>query len=243
MRLALSLACKGESVERIACEACNMSISTFTYVITTEEVIMIGYIKGTIEGIMQDSILLENNGIGYRIYTSSMVLSQIQGLHQEAMLFTYLHVREDELSLFGFPTTEELDTFKLLLGVNGIGPKAALSILSVLSVRDLSLAIMAGDTKAITKANGIGAKGANRVIMELKDKLHFDDIFDVDSGYDGVDASDANVGNGSSMEDTVLALVSLGYSEFESIKAIKQIPGAEQMESEELLKAALKKMF
>ncbi len=201
---------------------------------------MIGYIKGTIEGIMQDCILLENHGIGYRIMTSGMVIQQIGKLHQEQMLFTYLHVREDEMSLFGFPTTEELDAFKLLLSVNGIGPKAALAILSVLSVRDLSLAVMAGDTKAITKANGIGAKGANRIIMELKDKLSYNDYFGEEQEYEGMD-DHTRVNN--SAEDTVLALVSLGYSEFEAVKAIKQIPGAEQMESEALLKAALKKMF
>lgn len=204
---------------------------------------MIGYIKGTIEGIMQDSILLENNGIGYRILTSGMVLNHIDGMHKETMLFTYLHVREDEMTLFGFPTTEELDTFKLLLGVNGIGPKAALAILSVLSVRDLSLAIMAEDAKAITKANGIGTKGANRVIMELKDKLSFDDFFCDENSYEASDNVNLPTGNSNGMEDAVLALVSLGYSEFESIKAIKQIQGAEQMSSEELLKAALKKMF
>lgn len=203
---------------------------------------MIGYIKGTIEGITQDSVLIENQGIGYRIYTSSMALGQIGTMHREAMLFTYMNVREDGIFLYGFPTTEELDTFKLLLTISGIGPKAALAILSVLSVRDLSLAIMAGDVKAITQANGVGKRGAERVIMELKDKLTIEDVF----GDIADDDSDTNMGvssNGNSMEDTVLALVSLGYSEFESVKAIKQISGAEQMESEELLKAALKKLF
>lgn len=204
---------------------------------------MIGYIKGTIERIMQDSILLENNGIGYRIFTSGMVLNRIGDIHQDTMLFTYLHVREDEMSLFGFPTTEELDTFKLLLGVNGIGPKAALSILSVLSVKDLSIAVMAGDAKAITKANGIGVKGANRVIMELKDKLHYDDLFGEKDEYTELEEDSVSGANSNSVEDTVLALVSLGYTEFEAMKAIQQISGAEQMESEELLKAALKKMF
>lgn len=208
-----------------------------------EEVVMIGYIKGTIERIMQDSILLENNGIGYRIFTSGMVLNRIGDIHQDTMLFTYLHVREDEMSLFGFPTTEELDTFKLLLGVNGIGPKAALSILSVLSVKDLSIAVMAGDAKAITKANGIGVKGANRVIMELKDKLHYDDLFGEKDEYTELEEDSVSGANSNSVEDTVLALVSLGYTEFEAMKAIQQISGAEQMESEELLKAALKKMF
>lgn len=204
---------------------------------------MIGYVKGTVEGILEDSVLLENNGIGYRIFTSGMVLASISGMHEQIMLFTYLHVREDELSLFGFPTKEELDTFKLLLSVNGIGPKAALSILTVLSVRDLALAVMSGDTKAITKANGVGAKGANRVIMELKDKLCLDDLFD--TGASAEEESSAVSGSvvGDSVQDTVLALVSLGYSEFEALKSIKQIPGAENMESEDLLKLALKKMF
>lgn len=201
---------------------------------------MIGYIKGTVEGIMQDSILLENHGIGYRIMTSGIVIQNIGKLHQEQMLFTYLHVREDEMSLYGFPTTEELDTFQLLISVNGIGPKAALAILSVLSVRDLSLAVLSGDVKAITKANGIGAKIANRLIMELKDKLTFDDYFD---GNDADEQYQAHVSASNNLEDAMLALVSLGYSESESMKAIKQVPDYENMESEMLLKAALKKMF
>jgi Holliday junction DNA helicase RuvA len=169
-----------------------------------------------------------------------MVIQQLQA-HQQMKLFTYLHVREDELSLFGFPTTEELDAFKLLIGVNGIGPKAALSILSVLSVRDLALAVMSGDSKAITKANGVGAKGANRVIMELKDKLTLEDMFE-GAGDDSVTPVSTSGADGG-VQDTILALVSLGYSEFEALKAVKQVPGADNMESEELLKQALKKMF
>lgn len=203
---------------------------------------MIGYIKGKIEGILSDGVLLENNGIGYHIYTSGMVLNNISGLHEEIKLFTYLHVREDELSLFGFPTTEELDTFQLLLGVNGIGPKAALAILTVLSVRDLAFAIMSNDTKAITKANGVGAKGAGRVIMELKDKLLLDDLYAVDDSADGM-ATVVGSGAGDNIQDTILALVSLGYSEIDAAKAVKQIPNAGTMESGDLLKVALKKLF
>ncbi len=202
---------------------------------------MIGYIKGTVEGIFQDSVWIENQGIGFQIYTSGKAISAMGGLHQSVQLFTYLHVREDELSLYGFPTMEELDTFRLLIGVNGIGPKAALSILSVLSVRDLSLAVMSGDAKAITQANGVGVKGANRVIMELKDKLNFEDLFGANDNTE----SDSIVGSDSGREniqDTVLALVSLGYSDFEAMSVIKKIPGSETMRSEELLKAALKKL-
>lgn len=205
---------------------------------------MIGYIKGTVEGIFQDSVLIENQGIGYKVFTSGKVIDNLVGMHQQVKFFTYLHVREDELSLFGFPTTEEIDTFKLLISVNGIGPKAALSILSVLSVRDLSLAIMSEDTKAISKANGVGAKGAGRVIMELKDKMKLDDIFITGEESESTITPDSSTnGETNGIQDTVLALASLGYSEFEALKAIKQIKGADSMETEELLKAALKKMF
>lgn len=205
---------------------------------------MIGYIKGTVEGIFQDSVLIENQGIGYKVFTSGKVIDNLVGMHQQVKFFTYLHVREDELSLFGFPTTEEIDTFKLLISVNGIGPKAALSILSVLSVRDLSLAIISEDTKAISKANGVGAKGAGRVIMELKDKMKLDDIFITGEESESTITPDSSTnGETNGIQDTVLALASLGYSEFEALKAIKQIKGADSMETEELLKAALKKMF
>ena len=203
---------------------------------------MIGYIKGTIEGILSDSVLLENNGIGYRVFTSGMVISQISGLHELMTFFTYMHVREDEISLFGFPTREELNAFQLLLGVNGIGPKAALSILSVLSVNDLTLAVMAEDTKSITKANGIGVKGANRVIMELKDKLTLDDAFGAEKTENAVSRGTA-VAKSDSIQDTVLALASLGYSESDAIKAVRQIPDADQMEADVLLKQALRKMI
>lgn len=207
---------------------------------------MIGYIKGTVTGIFDDYLLVENQGIGFRIFTSGMVLSELTRVNQEVKLFTYLHVREDELTLFGFPTQEEMDTFKLLISVNGIGPKVALSILSTLSVKDLSLAIMMGDTKAITRANGVGAKGAGRVIMELKDKLHYEDVLSLD-GAGGVgpggDTLSSGVGKSDNVSDAVLALVSLGYSEFEAMKAVKLVPGYESLDSDKLLKEALKKIF
>lgn len=209
--------------------------------IITREVGMIGYIKGTIEGILSDHILLENHGIGYEIYTSGMVLNQLK-MSLEQKMYTYLHVREDGVTLFGFPTTEELRTFKLLMSVSGIGPKAALSILSTLSVQDLALAVMSGDTKTITKANGIGAKGAARLVMELKDKLQIDDVFGMDSVSDTT-AGMEPVTNVDGVHDTVLALVSLGYSDTDAWKAVKSVPGAENMDSEMLLKAALKKVL
>lgn len=201
---------------------------------------MIGYIKGSVEGISQDYVLVENQGIGYRIYTSSKVIEQLSQMHEVQQFYTYLHVREDDLSLFGFLSMQELDTFKLLISVSGIGPKAALAILSVLTVKDLSIAVMTGDTKAITKANGVGTKGANRVIMELKDKLALDDIINLDEEEESILVDHLFTNN---INDTIMALVSLGYSNAEANKAISQIPNASELESEELLKLALKKMF
>lgn len=199
---------------------------------------MIGYIKGAVEGISADYILLECHDIGYQIYTSGMALARIP-MHQEMKIYTYLHVREDGVTLFGFPTTEELNTFKLLIGVSGIGPKVALAVLSALTVQELALAVMAGDTKTITKANGIGAKGAARLIMELKDKMQIEDAFATMEIPDTTDIATSQ----DSVQDTVMALVSLGYSDTEALKAIKQVPGADMMDSEQLLKAALKKIF
>ncbi|MGN0437953.1 MAG: Holliday junction branch migration protein RuvA [Lachnospiraceae bacterium] len=203
---------------------------------------MIGYIKGSVTYLQEDRIVLENNGIGYQIYTSNTTLQKLTNQRNDVKVFTYLHVREDELSLFGFLSKEELDTFQLLISVNGIGPKAALAILSVLSVQELTYAVMAGDTKAITKANGVGAKGANRVIMELKDKLKIEDV--LDAGLHGDDAISLQKDTGAdAVSDTVLALVSLGYSETEALRAVRQVEGASLMNPEDLLKNALKKLF
>ncbi|MGN0496742.1 MAG: Holliday junction branch migration protein RuvA [Lachnospiraceae bacterium] len=198
---------------------------------------MIGYIKGTIEDISTDSIVLDHNGIGYLIYTSQMVIGRLVQTKECVKVYTYMHVREDEITLYGFLDKEELNTFKLLLTINGIGPKAALSILSSLSVSDLTYAVMTGDAKAITRANGIGQKGANRIIMELKDKLKIDDVLESEH------ITTLDVKGGDSISDTVLALVSLGYTEAEAMKAIKQVDGAKDMGTDELLKLALKRIF
>lgn len=198
---------------------------------------MIGYIKGTIEDISTDSIVLDHNGIGYLIYTSQMVIGRLVQTKECVKVYTYMHVREDEITLYGFLDKEELNTFKLLLTINGIGPKAALSILSSLSVSDLTYAVMTGDAKAITRANGIGQKGANRIIMELKDKLKIDDVLESEH------ITTLDVKGGDSISDTVLALVSLGYTETEAMKAIKQVDGAKDMGTDELLKLALKRIF
>lgn len=206
-----------------------------------EEDKMVGYIKGNVEDITNDYVIVETNGIGYQIFTSALTTQQCSKLHNEVKLFTYLHVREDGISLFGFLTKKELETFKLLISISGIGPKAALSILSVLTVEELSFAVMSGDAKMITKANGIGVKGANRIIVELKDKLSFSDYFEQTESTNNNQESNSTVSN--TVQDTVLALVSLGYSEIEALQAVRKVEGADEMSSEDLLRFALKKLF
>ncbi len=199
---------------------------------------MYAYIKGTIEYIDVDSFIVENNGIGYRILSSTNVTSRLK-LHENQTVYTYLNVREDDMTLFGFLSNEEVSVFKLLISVSGIGPKVALSIMSQLTLDELRMAVISEDYKAISKANGVGAKTAQRAVIELKDKFKLEDIFAENDMSD--DLSDA--ANDDIITETAMALTSLGYSNVEALRAIKKIEGADKMSSSELLSAALKKMI
>jgi Holliday junction DNA helicase RuvA len=137
---------------------------------------MIGYIKGTIEAIREDSVIIDNHGIGYQVLLPLTVLSNMRMDGKEVKLYTYMHVREDQIALFGFESANQLHMFELLITVNGIGPKGALGILSTLSVSALMMAIVSQDAKTISKAPGVGAKSAQRVILDLKDKVAAEDI-------------------------------------------------------------------
>lgn len=195
---------------------------------------MIGYIRGLVTGIYKDYVILENNGIGYRVFTSSKSIVNIDN-GDEATFHTHLYVREDEMTLYGFTTCEEIELFKKLISISGIGPKAALSILSELTVKEFMIAVMTGDTKSITRANGVGPKVASRIVLELKDKLDFDETLSLD----GMGTSEEVVDN-SVLADTVLALVSLGISDSDARRAISKVAGAAEMDSGRLLKEALK---
>ena len=129
-----------------------------------QEIRLISYIKGTVAYKGKDSVVIENHGIGYQIKVPSRVLEGVNS-GEEAMLHTYLYVREDQLALFGFSSIQELETFQILLGISGIGPKAALSVLSTMSVEDLYYAVFSEDAKSIAKTPGIGPKGAKRMII------------------------------------------------------------------------------
>lgn len=196
---------------------------------------MFAYIKGKIEYISEDGFVIENNGIGYSVLSSGNVTSKLS-LHDNTVIHTYLHVREDGINLFGFLTQDEISVFKMLISVSGIGPKGALAIMTVLTVDELRIAVLSEDYKAISKANGVGTKTAQRVVIELKDKFKLDDVL---SGLsDQADLPDT--GSNDIITETAMALTSLGYSNVEALRAIKKVKDADKMSVEELLKASLK---
>ena len=202
---------------------------------------MIAYIKGTAVYADGEYIVVDNRGMGYEVRTSSSVCSKIR-MGDEVTLYTYLYVREDTLALYGFLTREELRIFQLLLGVSGIGPKVAVSVLSTLSVEDLYYAVISEDAKSIARTPGIGPKGAKRLIIELKDKLDLTDL-DIGVSEEEPEVSLSPAGDGSQIADTMEALIALGYSNGEAYRAVHKVPGADSMDAEQLLKEALKKVM
>lgn len=202
---------------------------------------MYSYIKGELSEIVAENhIVVENGGIGYNIYIPGQVLSLLPGVGEEVKIYTYLCVREDVFILYGFLTRDDLNVFKLLIGVSGIGPKGALAILSVMSTDDLRFAVLSDDAKAIAKAPGVGNKTAQRLIIELKDKLSLEDAFEQKLSH----TQEAVSGNGLKgiRNEAVEALVSLGYSSTEALKVLRDIEITEDSSVEDILKLALKQM-
>lgn len=202
---------------------------------------MISYIKGELTEITQDGIVVETGNIGYEMRVPATVLTMLPSIGLDIKVYTYMHVREDALSLFGFLTKDDLAVFKLLITVNGIGPKGALGILSSISPDDLRFAVLSDDVKAITKAPGIGAKTASKLIIELKDKLRLEDVFEqkLENNLNGHPELDAvsDIRN-----ETIQALIALGYSNSDALKVIRQIEISEDMNVETAIKLALKKL-
>lgn len=200
---------------------------------------MISYIVGVVDTIETDKIILDNNGIGYGIFMPQNSLELI-GEGEEIKVYTYFSVREDAMQLFGFLTNEELRIFKLLIAVSGVGPKGAISIISSCPGNSLVMAIISGDAKEISKAQGIGSKTAQRIIIELKDKL---DTEDFTGGVHSTDLGGETTQAGSIQSDAIEALTSLGYSRTDSLNAVKKVKNSDGMDVEELLKSALKYMI
>ena len=188
------------------------------------------YIKGTLVQKSDNYIVVDANGVGYMIYTSLNSMQNTGEIGKKITIYTYLHVREDVMDLFGFTTIEEKNMFMHLISVSGVGPKAALSILSVTTPAKFALAVITNDVKTITKASGVGPKMARRDILELKDKMKTDEL-----EIDLEDESDDILSDNRS--EAISALVVLGYSSNDAQKAVKGIDGT--LSVEEIIKKAL----
>lgn len=202
---------------------------------------MIGYVKGTLEEIEENAVVLDVGGMGIRIYISGGFLCELPSYGTEMKIYTYTNVKEDSFTLYGFRNKDELELFKKLISVSGIGPKGGLAILSVMSADDLRFAIYSADVKSIAKAPGIGKKTAERVVLELKDKVSL-----ADSSSDALltqigQAEDRFMSEfAGKRKDAIDALTALGYSGTDAAKAVKQVNPTEEMSVEDILKASLR---
>lgn len=204
---------------------------------------MISFVKGKLVYIYENTIIVENNGIGYEIFVPMSVIGNMPQIGSEVMIYTYMNVREDALQLFGFLDRDTLEVFKLLITVSGIGPKGAIGVLGTLSADDIRYAVMSEDAKTIAKAPGIGAKTASKVVIELKDKLKMRDVApDIKSEIDG-QQSIFEDNSKQAVSDAIEALAALGYSATEATKAVRKADTGEDTTVEELLKQSLKYLY
>ena len=201
---------------------------------------MIAFVKGSLAEVELDRVIIDVGGVGYNVFVSSYTISRLPLEGNEVKLYTYLNVKEDLMQLYGFLSKDELRIFKLLIGVNGIGPKGGLGILSYLTPDDLRFAVMSNDVKAISAAPGIGKKTAEKLILELKDQLGSIEPEEVTT-------SESVTGNVSFSREiqteAVQALVTLGYGSTEALRAVTNVMTEQEESVEEILKKALKFMI
>lgn len=200
---------------------------------------MIAFVRGTAVDMTENSVIVEVGGIGYEIYMTGTDLSQIH-MGEEVKIHTYFNVREDAMQLYGFRSKDDLQMFKLLLGVNGVGPKAAVGVLAGITADELRFAILSDDVKTLSKAPGIGKKTAQKLILELKDKMKLEDAFELKLAHEQEKAV-AGLGEISDgRQEAVEALVALGYSSTDALRAVRKVTDVAPDDVEGLLKAALK---
>ncbi|MEG2290138.1 MAG: Holliday junction branch migration protein RuvA [Clostridium sp.] len=193
---------------------------------------MYEYIKGIFKSIQKEYIVIECGNIGYKIFTSGSTISNMPTIDEPVKIFTHQIVREDFIGLYGFLTKDEIAMFNLLISTNGVGPKAALSLMSIASVSTLKYAIITDDEKMITKAPGIGKKIAQRIILELKDKINVGESIQTTGGMDVIDIHNEK------LSEAVGALIALGYSDKEAEKAVEKADKTKTVE--EIIKYCLK---
>lgn len=190
---------------------------------------MYEYIKGKYIGINKDYVIVENNGIGYKIFTSGATMAELPKVSEDVILYLEQIVREDFIGLYGFKDREELEMFKLLISISGVGAKAALSLLSISRINNLKYAIMMEDDKHLCRAPGIGKKTAGRIILELKDKIKKDDVVsdvNIQEGFEDIVPA-----NNNAVGEVLGALLALGYSEKEAESALKKVNKHESVEN------------
>lgn len=208
---------------------------------------MIRYLNGILAEVGEAEIVVEVQGIGYAVNVPISMMEQLPGLGEEIKIYTYFSVREDAMQLFGFLTREDLQMYRLLISVNGIGPKAALGIMGSLTGEDIRFAVMSEDVKTIARAPGIGPKTAKKVILELKDKIDLAemvaDAVGQESSGTAVPGRAAGAGKQAAVvQDAIEALVVLGYPKTDAARAVRSVELAEDMTVEELLKQSLKNL-
>lgn len=201
---------------------------------------MIDFIKGELAEIKENYVVLETGNIGYEINMATSTILELPPRKSTIKLYTYLQVREDALTLYGFLTKDDMNMFKLLITVNGIGPKGAIGILSGITADEIRFAVLAEDAKTIGKAPGIGPKTASKIILELKDKFKLDTAFEqkLSNQADKLDSQSIY----GKREEATQALASLGYSSADAYKIIAQIDITEDMTTEDILKLCLKRI-
>lgn len=204
---------------------------------------MFAYIKGTLEMKMTDYVVIDVGGLGYKIYMSSLAMEKLGNIGEEVKVYTYYRVREDDVSIYGFNSNEELRIFELLLSVSGVGAKTALAMLAVCTPSEFVLAIVSEDINVLTSIPGIGPKSAKRIILELKDKIKKEEqIQELTNASNTINVKtkmQQAIEKESKITEAIAALQVLGYNKREIEKAFETIANKEEMITEDLIKKGL----
>ena len=201
---------------------------------------MISFLRGTVAQVMPDRVVVEVGGVGFQVLVSVRDASDMPPAGEDVKLYTYMSVSQDAIRLYGFLSQDDMNVYRSLISISGIGPRAALGILGTLSANDLRFAVFSDDDKALARAPGIGAKTAKKLILELKDKLKLEDAI-MGSGTDFSGTGEAPTpALDAELADAVQALTSLGYSNSEALRAVRKVKVTQEMSTQDILKQALK---
>lgn len=201
---------------------------------------MISYLRGEVAAVLPDRVIVDVGGVGFQVLVSVRDAADMPPVGEEVKIFTYMSVSEDAIRLYGFLSQDDLNVYRTMITVSGVGPKAALGILGALSANDVRFAVFSDDVKALSRAPGIGAKTAKKLILELKDKLKLEDaISDIGGEAPGAEAAVSSVID-AELADAVQALTALGYSNSEALRAVRKVKVVEGMQTQDILKQALK---